>query len=79
MPYSEEIGLDDDEYYDNEAEKAGHALELHTPTLEVGGNHAVPADEHNGRTDAVQRTAEAKVLAIVTGNQVESDVGDKMN
>jgi hypothetical protein len=80
--YSEEVGFDDNEYYDSGdemAEQAGHALELHTPTLEVGGNHAVPADEHNGSTDTVQPTAEAKVLAIVTGNQVDSNVGDKMN
>jgi hypothetical protein len=80
--YSEEIGRDDDEYYDDSdqlSEQAGHALELRKPTLEVGGNYAVPADEHTGRTDVVQPTAEAKVLAIATGNQGDGDVAAKMN
>lgn len=80
--YSEEIGRDDDEYYDDSdqlSEQAGHALELRKPTLEVGGNYAVPADEHTGRTDVVQATAEARVLAIATGNQVDGNVVAKMN
>ena len=80
--YSDEVGLSDDDYYDESddvLEHNGRALELKKPTLEVGGNHAVPADEHNGRTDTVEPTAEGKVLAIVAGNQVDGEIEVKMN